>query len=120
MLKHSSSRVKNVLAILLGVLFVLSLTAVAASALDGLENDGLYELGLASAHGDGGFGGGGHAGHGAHGGHGDPGHHGFGYGTQDIGHVSSGSYGSIGGYGGYASYGTNCGVVNGVLVCSSY
>jgi hypothetical protein len=114
MLKHSSSRVKNILAILLGVLFVLSLTAVSVSALDGLKNDGLYELGLASAHGDGGFGGGGH---GVHGGHGD---HGFGYGTQGIGHVSYGSYGSIGGYGGYSSYGTNCGVVNGALVCSSY
>jgi hypothetical protein len=105
MLKHLSSRVKNVLAILLGVFFVLSLTAVAVSAFDGLKNDGLYELGLASAHGDGGFGGGGH------------GYHGFGYDTHGIGHVSSGS---IGGYGGYASYGANCGVVNGVFVCSSY
>jgi hypothetical protein len=111
MLKHSSSRVKNILAILLGVLFVLSLTAAAASAFDGLENDGLYELGLASAHGGSGFGGGGHGGHGAHGGYGD---HGFGYGTQGIGHVNYGSYGSIG------SYGANCGVVDGALVCSSY
>jgi hypothetical protein len=109
MLKHSPSRVKNVLSILLGILFVLSLTAAAASAFDGLKNDGLYELGLASAHGGGG--------HGAHGEHGDHGNHGFGYSTQGIGRVS---YGSIGGYGGYASYGANCGVVNGALVCSSY
>jgi hypothetical protein len=107
MLKQSSSRVKKGIAVSLAVLFVLSLTAVAASALGGWEDDGLYELGLASAHGVGGFGGSGHSSHGGHNYHG-------GHSDHRLTHVSYGSYGSIGGYG------ANCAVVNGALVCSSY
>ena len=102
---------KKVLAILLAVLFVLSLTAVAASALGGWEDDGLYELGLASAHCSGGFGG--HDSHGDHSEHGGHIDHGLGYGGRCLSYVSGG-YGSIGGYG------ANCAVVNGALVCSSY
>jgi hypothetical protein len=42
MLKHSSSRIKKVLTILLAVLFVLSLTAVAASAQSNVGHGGGY------------------------------------------------------------------------------
>jgi len=112
-LKHSSSRVKKVLAILLAVFFALSLTAVAANAFGSWEDDGLYESGLASAHGGGGSGGGGYGSHGGHSEHGGHSDHGLGYDGHGLSYVS-GSYGSIGGYG------ANCAVVNGVLVCSSY
>jgi hypothetical protein len=104
MLEHSSSKVKKVLAILLAVFFVLSLKAVTASALGGWENDRLYELGLASAHGGGGFGVVSHS------------DHGLGYGGHGLSYVSGG-YGSIGSIG---SYGVNCAVVNDAMVCSSY
>ncbi len=52
MLKQSSSKIKKLLAILLGVLFVVSLTAAVSSARDGNEGHGHD-------------GGGGHGGHGS-------------------------------------------------------
>ncbi len=53
MLKQSSNKMKKVLSILLAVLFVVSLTAVAASAYGGGWRDGGYGRGW----GDGGYGG---------------------------------------------------------------
>ena len=93
MLKQSTNGMRKVLAVLLVGLFVVSLTAVAASADD--PPGGHF---------------GGHAGHfGGHAGH-------FG------GHGGHGCYGGYGGYyGGLGyGYGAGCYVVNGALVCPTY